>query len=312
MNRITRTLLLAAATLFAQSSWAAEGGSSVYLQGTYGDFQAAPFGPAGLYFRDDVVRYDASIGPRPLGGRVAAETSQKVWINIAHLACLTDYEILGARYGAAIALPYVINAHVEGEGVIGGNRLFRDGDVSGQGDIFLSPMLLNWKLGNHNLTFAPGINIPVGKYNVDNLLNTGRNYYALDIAGSWTWLHPTRGHELSMTAGVLFNERNSDTNYRTGNEFHLDALLGQYFSESFGVGLVGYYYEQISDDDGTIIGWIDGANFQSEGAGFGPAVLYSFKAGERSINLIGKALFDTRAENRFDGDLYMLSVAFKL
>lgn len=312
MNKITSSLLLSSVALLAPATWAAEGGSSLYLQGAYGDFQAAAFGPAGVYLRDDVLLYDASMGPRPQGGKVALETRQKAWINIAHLAWLTDYEVLGARYGAALTLPYVVNAHVEGEAVVGGRQLFRDGDVSGQSDLFLTPLLLNWKLGSHDLTFAPSIVIPTGKYDVDDLLNTGRNYWALDVAGSWTWLHPSRGHEVSITAGMLFNDENPDTDYRTGRELHVDALLGQYFSESFGVGLAGYYYEQIGDDSGKLIGPLSAENFKSRGAGAGPAVLYSFKAGERSINLIGKALFDVDSQDRFDGDLYMLSVAFKL
>lgn len=150
-------------------------------------------------------------------------------MDLIHLVWVTDYRILGARYGAGIVLPTVINAHADGSVSAADRALFAKSDISGLGDAYLSPVLLNWKVGNNDLTFAPGIIAPTGRYREDRLLNTGRNYWAFDLAGSWTWLHPTGGHEVSISAGVLFNERNHDTDYRTGDEFHLDALVGQYF-----------------------------------------------------------------------------------
>ena len=61
--------VVAVAVLFgAWPGLAGEGGGSNYLQGTYGDWQSAIFGPPGLYYRDDLFRYNASIGARPLGG----------------------------------------------------------------------------------------------------------------------------------------------------------------------------------------------------------------------------------------------------
>ena len=56
-----------------------------------------------------------------------------------------------------------------------------------------------------------------------------------------TWLHEKRGHEICFAAGYMLNEKNQATDYRTGDEFHVDATVAQYFSDSFGVGLVGYY-----------------------------------------------------------------------
>jgi hypothetical protein len=120
--------------------------------------------------------------------------------------------------------------------------------------------------GRPHLTFSPGISAPTGKYDADDLLNLGRNYWAFDLAGSYTWLHPTRGHEISLNAGFLFNNENPDTDYTTGTEFHLDWLIGQYFSESFGVGINGYYYQQITDDDGQIVGPINASIPAAEGS----------------------------------------------
>jgi len=158
---------------------AGESGGSNYLQGTYGDWQSGIFGPPGLYYRDDLFRYNGSIGLRPLGGRVAGASDETIWANLSKFAYLTDYEILGARIGTAIAIPVVINAHVSGTIAerLGLNiSIFKAGDVSGLSDIFVTPLILNWENGNHHFSFAPGVTVPTGSYSVNRLLNTGRNY----------------------------------------------------------------------------------------------------------------------------------------
>lgn len=70
---------------------------------------------------------------------------------------------------------------------------------------------------------------------------------------------------------------------------------------------MGYYYKQLEGDDGNLIGNLSADNFKGRGAGIGPAVIYNFKTGGRTVSLIGKALYDVDAEKRYDGNLYMLS-----
>ncbi len=219
------------------------------------------FGPPGLYYRDDLFRYNASIGARPLGGRVAGASDETVWGNLSKFAYLTDYEILGVRIGTAIAIPVAINAHVSGEASRAGFSIFRSGDVSGLSDIFVTPVILNWVIGNHHFQLSPGFTAPTGSYSVDRLLNTGRNYWSFDTAGIYTWFDPQIGTDISLTVGVLANTTNPATNYHTGAAFHLDWLAGQFFSEHFGAGAIGYYYQQIQNDSGQIIGPIQAKIF---------------------------------------------------
>ena len=307
--------LIGTAALQPGDALAGEGGGSAYLQGTYGDFQAGVFGPSGFYFRNDLTYYDASLGARPQGGRVAAEIDQTVWLNGFKFAYLTDNKLFGARTGYAITIPLVY-ADVGAEGSVPevGVDLFRSGSTSGFADIYLNPLLLNWTSGNNHFTFAPGINIPVGKYDVDNQINLGRNYWALDLAGSWTYFNPSSGFEISATAGVLINDRNPDTEYKTGTEFHLDWNVSQFFSETFGIGLTGYVYDQLSDDDGRLAGGLtadDFDGFRGSGWGLGPAVLKTASVGGTAVNFIAKAIFDIDSKKRVKGDLFMISASLK-
>ena len=255
--------------------------------------------------------YDASIGARPLGGRVAGASDETAWGNLSKFAYLTDYTVLGARIGTSIAIPIVINAHVSGQASGAGISIFKSGNISGLSDVFVTPVILNWVIGNHHFQLSPGFTAPTGKYSVNDLLNTGRNYWSFDTSGTYTWFGPKVGTDISVTTGILANTTNPATQYHTGAEFHLDWLTGQFFSEHFGAGVTGYYYQQIQSDSGHVIGPIQANNFSGEGGAIGPAFVVNFPLFQKPITVIGKALFDFANKDRFDGNLYMLSVAFK-
>jgi hypothetical protein len=290
---------------------ASEGGSSAYLQGTYGDFAPALAGPAGFYYRNDLIWYGADVGVRPLGGGINGGAQQTAWINIAKLAWQTDQQLFGGRFALAVALPLVLDVDVEATLRVPGFSPYRGGETRGIGDPQIIPSL-NWAGETHHTTASLGIVVPAGKYSEDKLLNLSRNYWAFDPNLSHTYLD-ARGRELSFTAGVLFNRENPDSDYTTGNEFHLDLMLAQYLSASVGLGLTGYWYEQLTDDDGdvpAVLGVEEG--FPSNGIGFGPALMKSQRFCGQDVTFIVKWLHDLDNENRFDGDLMMASFALKL
>ncbi|MEM1236325.1 MAG: transporter [Pseudomonadota bacterium] len=308
--------ILVITTLSGSVALAGEGGSSAYRQGTFNDFQAGVFGPAGVYFRKDLMYFDTTAEARPQGGRVAAEVDQSVWIALLKIAYLTDSELFGARVGFAATIP-IVYADVSGALAVPevGSELFGTGSQTGFGDVYLNPLMLNWTNGYENFTFAPGLVLPTGKYDADETINLGRNYWAFDLAGSYTYFNPNNGREFSATAGILFNGENGDTDYQTGTEFHIDFLAAQYFSESFGLGLAGYYYEQLTDDEGQLAGGLSAQDldggFRGSGWGAGPAFVYNTAVGDTTVSVIGKAIFDIESENRFESDTYSISAAWK-
>jgi len=181
--------------------------------------------------------------------------------------------------------------------------------------------ILNWKNGNFNYSASIGVFAPTGSYDADRMVNLGRNYWSFDPSLAFTWLDPKRGHEVSFTAGYQINTENNDTDYQSGDEFHIDFNLAQHFSPKFALGLCGYYYKQITDDEGT---FLDQANdvltalgmdslggFKGEAFGLGPAIKFTPKIGGRDINLIAKWLHDIDSTNRFESDTLMCSIAFK-
>ena len=109
----------------------------------------------------------------------------------------------------------------------------------------------------------------------------------------------------------MLNWENPDTHYTTGDELHLDWMLAQHFSENFAIGFNGYWYEQVYGDKGDLPLGFQADEFKGRGVGIGPAILYISKIAEKDMTFIIKWITDIESKNRMDGDLFMLSAAFK-
>ncbi len=136
----------------------------------------------------------------------------------------------------------------------------------------------------------------------------GRNYWSFDTVFASTYLNPDSGREFSFAAGFMVNTTNKDTDYRSGNEFHIDVMFNQFLSESFGIGLHGYYYRQISGDKGTgaVLGRLEG-----ESAGIGPSFIWLPKSRGGRFFVSGTWLHDIDAnDSRIDSDWVVVTLAW--
>ena len=102
---------------------------------------------------------------------------------------------------------------------------------------------LKWNDGNHNFMAYTMAGVPVGSYELGRLANLGTNHWSLDAGGGYTYLDPKKGHEFSAVLGFTYNWENKDTQYKNGNDAHLDWAASQFFSEQLHAGLVGYFYQ---------------------------------------------------------------------
>ena len=66
----------------------------------------------------------------------------------------------------------------------------------------------------------------------------------------------------------MLNTTNPATDYKSGNEFHLDFMANQFLAPTFALGVQGYWYKQIDADTGS--GAVLGP-FMGESFGLGPA-----------------------------------------
>jgi hypothetical protein len=316
---------------------ASEGGASSFTPGAQGDFGMC-YMPSGLYFRNNVIYTEGIVTGVPGGIAPAADTGlpfdasaygrlkAKVWFDLLQIVDSTNVCILGGRYFAAINIPVGISAKLNVKGYLpavpaAGYITDDSSCTTGLGDIQAVPFGLLWDQGSLHFLAAQNIVLDTGRYNVTKANNMGRNYFTYDELLGLTWLDETGGHEISFIAGYMFNTKNQATDYKTGDEFHVDYTLAQYFSKRFGLGVVGYCYKQMTDDESPVIDAIDANNqglgvstldgFKSKGSAIGPALILTPTIGGKDVNIIAKWLHEFSMENRLQGEWIYLSGCLK-
>lgn len=146
---------------------------------------------------------------------------------------------------------------------------------SGASDLY--PMgSVRWRDADDNYMVYTTFNIPVGSYDSDKIANMGLGHWAWDAGGAYTYYDEKDGQEISATLGFTYNFKNTHTDYQSGVDTHFDFAGAQFINPKFLIGLVGYYYYQLSPDSGS--GAIV-SHVSSEVAGLGPQFGYFFKQG---------------------------------
>jgi hypothetical protein len=301
------TLAISLSFLFisAVSVQAAEGGYSNYVPGTYGDFAAAVEPPTKFTIRNDMYYYQADGGDSVRSGVIEADADLEAIGNLLTLLYKPEVEILDAHYAFGVLIPIVyidIDAGIQ----LGNSKVRRQDDTFGLGDLTLIPGILFWNRGNFHFTLAEYIVTPTGDYDTGDLANTGLNYWTFDTDFAVTYLNEKTGQDYSVNIGYNYNTENSDTDYQTGQEIHIDYMINQFLSESWAVGIHGFYLKQVTGDSGAGASLGD---FKAEAAGIGPAVLWSTKIFNTDVTFIAKWLHEYDAEKRFEGDHIFVSFA---
>ncbi len=303
--------LIAAVTalLTASAARAAEGGASYYFPGALGSFGVSLPPDPGFQFANQTLTYHGTLDRAVLSGQVDVGLKLNAIYNFFSLAYTFPEPILGARFQISAALPIgYAELKAEVAGPLGNTTRVSRSDFN-VGDMIFYPATFYWNPGkNFYLKLGEMIVAPTGHYNVNQPVNVGRNYWGFDTQLGLTYFNPKVGTEISLLSGILFNTPNNATQYKTGNEVHLDFMLNQFLSPHFALGFQGDYYHQVSGDSGA------GAKlgeFRGESVGIGPAVLWSPAASKGKLSIIAKWLFDVENSNRLRANYGQLTIAYK-
>lgn len=295
-----------------------EGGVSFWLPGLFGSLAAVPATPG---WSLGSIYYHTSVSG---GGNVAAAREIQIGrftpnINVSlnlNLNAQADLLLLAPTY--TFATPVLGGQFAVGMmGLYGRNNVDLNGALTlgaagmvlanragslsdtttGFGDLY--PMAsLKWHEVVHNwMTYITG-DVPVGAYDSNRLANIGIGHGAVDAGGGYTYFNPATGHEFSGVGGFTYNLKDQTTQYQNGIDFHFDWGASQFLSKQVFVGLVGYLYQQVTDDFGQspILG-----GFRSRVVGVGPQVGYLFPVGNMQGYLNVKAYGEFDAANRPSG-----------
>ena len=173
MRTLRRLLLAAALTAAAVPAnlFAAEGGYSNYLPGTYGDFAMAVEPADRWTLRNDLYFYDADTDRSVRSGRLELGTELDFLMNLTTLLYKPGAELFGARYAAGIFVP-LVDLELETSVSVGDSTLRVDDSASGLGDVALIPIALFWNRDKIHTSFVQLVVTPTGSYDVDNSIQS--------------------------------------------------------------------------------------------------------------------------------------------
>jgi len=306
---------LVAAACATDKAAADEDGVSFWIPGFFGSLAAAPQQPGwsltSIYYHTDV----SASGNAAIAREVTINQIPKFTVSFsgsANVHAIADLgfvipsyvfatPFLGGQASAILLMGYGNNntsLNATATATIDhllpfSASIARQQDTMGFADLI--PMFVDrWNAGvNNYMAYITG-DIPVGLYSSSNLANIGLGHGAIDGGVGYTYFDEKAGHEFSAVAGLTGNFENHSTNYTSGIDFHLDWAAAQFLSKQVFVGLVGYFYDQLSSDQGCapIL-----CPFESRVIGVGPQLGYLFPVGNMQgyLNLKGYGEFDNNA-----------------
>ena len=86
-------------------------------------------------------------------------------------------------------------------------------------------------------------------------------------------------------------------------------MANQFLSETFAIGIKGYFYRQMTGDSGS--GALLG-DFEGEAVGIGPGVVWLPQFAGGKLVILGKWITDVHSKNRFDSDYATLTISWTL
>ena len=320
MVRLTRIVLALLVSGFIVSViHAEEGGSGHYMPGSMSSFvDGVPTEPTFiarlnyLHYSGDTI-IDRSI---PIAGMTALNVDAESDAYGLTLLWAPDWS-MGKKWSYAMSatIPWVsmeVAADVAASPGDNVRSVRRSDRESGLGDIVLMPLMFNYKVNpDLNTNFRLAVYAPTGDYEVGRLANLGKNFWTVEPTAAVMYFGQKNGIEASLFFGMDFNTENSDTDYKSGIQAHLDGTLAQHFplwGGLAGAGATGFWYQQISDDSG------EGASlggFKARAHGIGPVLSFVTKiAGQDLISEL-KWLHEFDNRNRLEGDTIFFKVLTK-
>jgi hypothetical protein len=130
-----------------------------------------------------------------------------------------------------------------------------------------------------------------------------RNSWMFDTLLGLSYLSHKTGTEFTLFGGFAVSTKDPATDYHNGNVFHLEATLQQYLPLSkqtlLGVGVNGFYYQQVSGDSGK--GAIIGPN-QGTDIGVGPVLTLIHTTPKCNFSFQAKWLPEVYTKRRLNGN----------
>jgi hypothetical protein len=126
---------------------------------------------------------------------------------------------------------------------------------------------------------------------------------------AYTKVFPKPNIELSGSWAMTFDTKNYATDYQNGILSDLEVLAVKRFKCGAGVGVVGSWIEQITDDEGSTADALNG--FRGRAFGVGPALTYSMHVGKHDLDFNARWVHEFENKNYVEGNMFMINATLK-
>nr|HMN56095.1 transporter [Ottowia sp.] len=272
------------------------GGGSTYAHGTE-NFMVGAVPPPGLYGLVYAEHYSAdrmndssgrNLGIPGFSVRASALVGRVVWA--------PGVKLLGGDLVMHAVAP-LVNLKVSAMG-------------ASQSKTGLGDMTVGFGLGYHHSpqlhsAVALDLILPTGRYDKGEMANIGRNYASIEPVYAVTYVDP-KGFNGDLRIGYLLNQRNKDTDYKSGPELHFDYAAGWGLGNGWTLGVGGYYRQQTRLDRQAGVSLPDS---KTSGMAIGPNLKYDSGKG---WFMTAKWQFERKVKNGTQGNALWIKAVFPL
>lgn len=217
-----------------------------------------------------------------------------------------DAKLWGADLETRLGFTAYLDPKVQFDVQTPAGSVHKQSSASGTGDALFGPLLLGWHGDSVHQITGFEFFLPTGHFNPSKLANLSRGYYSIAPAYWVTWF-PNDNVEIGSNIFYLYNYKNPDTNYQTGQEVAIDYALGYAVTPVWQAGVSGYYYQQVTDD--KLNGQDVAGGNRGRVLGIGPYIRYHPNT---DFGITLKWQTETLVENRTKGNRFYLQFALKL
>lgn len=227
-------------------------------------------GKQGNTIESATYQANKSLGPGiPAGASVTANIDANVdmYLIAPTLVWNTGYQVLGADYAMLISIPFantsigaaldtLTDIKLANRAVSLNKRLSVDDSAFNISDIFVQPFWLGWHGKHYDVSTAYGFYAPSGKYNVDDVANTGLGFWGhqFQLAGAF-YPFEHKGTALMLSGTYEVNHETQGKDFTQGGHFTLNWGLSQYLPITdhvlLEIGPAGYSQWQVQDNHGA-------------------------------------------------------------
>lgn len=213
------------------------------------------------------------------------------------------------HFGSSVSFP-LCYVDVEAKVTLGVLSARKTDHNFGLFDLAFTPFAASYDISQtDHVAFSFTFWAPTGEYDPNRLATLSLNNWTFIPGVAYTKIFPKQNFELTGIWQVQFYTENPATNYQNGILSDLEATAIKRFKGGAGIGVIGGWLEQLTDDSGPIAVRFHG--FSGRAFGVGPIVTYTTKIGKDLLDLNARFIPEFGNEKRVEGNLFQFYATLK-